>query len=148
MNTYRAPLLVDLFLYSHEADFIQGVVKKNEKELARSFNFTFRYIDGVLSLNNCKFGDFIDRSYPIEPEIKDTTDIARCTSYLDIHLSINNQKESTEPMFSDWTSSLRQVWGQLLLVLVPKPMYEVFIESHVKILYLQPIQYAQSSLVI
>ena len=78
MNTYRAPLLVDLFLYSHEADFIQGLVKKNEKELARSFNFTFRYID------------FIDRSYPIEPEIKDTTDIARCTSYLDIHLSINN----------------------------------------------------------
>jgi hypothetical protein len=67
MNTYRVPLLVDLFLYSHEADFIQGLVKKNEKELARSFNFTFRYID------------FIDRSYPIEPEIKDTTDIARCT---------------------------------------------------------------------
>ena len=90
MNTYRAPFLVDLFLYSHEADFIQGLVKKNEKELARSFNFTFRYIDGVLSLNNCKFGDFIDLSYPIEPEIKDTTDISRCTSYLDIHLSINN----------------------------------------------------------
>ena len=50
MSTNYAPLLVDLFLYSHEADFIQGLQKKNEKKLARSSNFTFRYIDDVLSL--------------------------------------------------------------------------------------------------
>ena len=36
--------------------------------LARSFNFTFRYIDDVLSLNNSRFGDFVDRIYPIELE--------------------------------------------------------------------------------
>jgi hypothetical protein len=63
-----------LFLYSYEADFIDGLLKKNEKKLARSFNFTFRYIDDVLSLNNSRFGDFVDRIYPIELEIKDTTD--------------------------------------------------------------------------
>ena len=45
-----APLLVDLFLYSYEADFIQGLLMKNEKKLARSFNFTFHYLDDVLSL--------------------------------------------------------------------------------------------------
>jgi hypothetical protein len=28
-----APLLADLFLYSYEADFIQGLLKKNEKKL-------------------------------------------------------------------------------------------------------------------
>jgi hypothetical protein len=28
------PLLADLFLYSHEADFIQGLLKKTEKKLA------------------------------------------------------------------------------------------------------------------
>jgi hypothetical protein len=66
-------LLPDLFLYSYEADFIQGLLKKNEGKLARSFNFTFRYIDDVLSLNNSRFGDFVDRIYPIELEIKDTT---------------------------------------------------------------------------
>jgi len=53
---------------------MQGLLKKNEKKLARSFNFTFRYIDGVFSLNNSRFGDFVDRIYPIELEIKDTTD--------------------------------------------------------------------------
>jgi hypothetical protein len=47
-----APLLADLFLYSYEADFIQELLKENEMKLAQSFNFTFRYIDDVLSLNN------------------------------------------------------------------------------------------------
>jgi hypothetical protein len=41
--TNCAPLLAELFLYSYEADFIQGLFKKNEKKLARSFNFSFRY---------------------------------------------------------------------------------------------------------
>jgi hypothetical protein len=61
---------------------IQGFLKKNEKLLARSFNFTFRYIDDVLSLNNSRLGDFVDRIYLIELEIKDTTDIDRSASYL------------------------------------------------------------------
>ena len=34
MGTNCAPLPVDLFLYSHEADFIQGLLKENEKKLA------------------------------------------------------------------------------------------------------------------
>jgi hypothetical protein len=41
MSTNCAPLLADLFLYSYEAEFIQGLLKKSKKKLARSFNFTF-----------------------------------------------------------------------------------------------------------
>jgi hypothetical protein len=89
MGTNCAPLLAELFLYSYEADFIQGLLKKNEKKLA--FNFTFRYIDDVLSLNNFRFGDFVDRIYPIELEIKDTTDTVTTASYLDLHLEIDSQ---------------------------------------------------------
>jgi hypothetical protein len=48
---------------TYEANFIQGPLKKNEKKLA--FNFTFHYIDDVLSLNNSRFGNFVDRIYPI-----------------------------------------------------------------------------------
>ena len=65
MGTNCAPLLADLFPYSYEADFIQGFLKKNEKKPSRSFNFTFRYIDDVLSPNNSRFGDFVHRIYPI-----------------------------------------------------------------------------------
>jgi hypothetical protein len=73
------------------ADFIQGLLKKNEKKLTRSSNFTFRYIDDVLSLNNSRFGDFVDPIYLIELEIKDTTDTDRSVSYLDLHIEIDNE---------------------------------------------------------
>ena len=43
MGTVCAPLFADLFLCSYEAEFIQGLLKKNEKKLAQSFNFTFHY---------------------------------------------------------------------------------------------------------
>jgi hypothetical protein len=43
----------------------KGFSRKNEKKLARSFNFTFRYIDDVLSLNNSRLGDFPDRNYKL-----------------------------------------------------------------------------------
>ena len=91
MGTNCAPLLADLFLYSYEADFIQGLRKKNQKKLARSFNFTFRYIDDIRSLNNSRFGDFVDRIYPIENEAKDTTDTDRSASFHDLHLEIDSE---------------------------------------------------------
>jgi hypothetical protein len=53
--------------------------------------FTFRYIDDVLSLNNSRFGDFVDRIYPIELKIKDTTDTDKSASYLDLHLEIDSE---------------------------------------------------------
>ena len=49
----------------------------------------FCYIDDVLSLNNSRFGDFIDPIYPIELEIKETTNTDRSASYLDLHLAID-----------------------------------------------------------
>jgi hypothetical protein len=91
MGINCAPILADLFLYSCETDFIQGILNKNEKKLARSFNFTFRYIDDVLSINNSRFGDFVDRIYAIELEIKVTIDTDRSASYLDLHLEIGSE---------------------------------------------------------
>ena len=81
---------MDVF-FPYEAEFIQVLLKKNEKKLARSFNFTFRYKNDVLSLNNSRFGDFVDRIYPIEFEIKNTTDTDRSASYIDLHLEIDSR---------------------------------------------------------
>jgi hypothetical protein len=50
-----------------------------------------RYIDDVLSLSNSRFGDFVDRIYPIELEIKDTTDKDRSASYFDLHLKVDSE---------------------------------------------------------
>jgi hypothetical protein len=51
--------------------------------------YEFRYIDDVFSLSNSRFGDFVDRVYPIELGIKEITDI--CDSYFDLHLAIGSE---------------------------------------------------------
>ena len=76
-GTNCAPLLASLFLFGMRQTSI-----KNEKKLAQCFNFTFRYIDDVLSPNDYRFGDFVDRIYPIELEMEDATDKGRSSSYL------------------------------------------------------------------
>ena len=91
MGTNCAPLLADVFLYLNEADLIQRLLKKNKKQLAWSFNFAFRYIDDVLSLNNSRLGYFVDRIYPIYFDIMDTTDTDIPASYIDIHLEIDRE---------------------------------------------------------
>jgi hypothetical protein len=52
MGTNHAPLLADLFHYSHKVDFTQEYLKKNKKKQAQSLNFTFHCIDDVFLLNN------------------------------------------------------------------------------------------------
>jgi hypothetical protein len=64
-------IFLSISFFIHEADFIQELLKKNHKKLARSFNFTFRYMVYVLSLNNVKFGKFVDHIYLTELEIKE-----------------------------------------------------------------------------
>jgi hypothetical protein len=64
-------LIADLINYSYDTEFIQRLLKKNEKKLCT------------------KFGDFGDRIYPVDLEIKDTTYTSRSASYLDLHLEIN-----------------------------------------------------------
>ena len=56
-------------------------------KLASSFNWTFRYIENVLPLYICK--GYIDRIYPIELEITDTTDTSDL--YLNLYLKIDNE---------------------------------------------------------
>ena len=66
-------------------------LKKNEKKLARSFNFTFRHIDDIISLNDSNVGDFVDRFYPTELQIKDTKDTAKSASFIALHLEIDSE---------------------------------------------------------
>ena len=80
MGTNCAPLLADIFLYSHEAEFIQTLLSTDRKQLVSKFNFTYRYIDDVFYINNSDFDNFLGQIYPDELEIK--------ASYLDCLLSV------------------------------------------------------------
>ena len=88
MGTNSAPLLADIFLYSYEAEFIESLLSAGKKRLASQFNFTYRFIDDVLSINNPDFENYLGQMYPPELEIKDTTERKTFASYLDLLLSI------------------------------------------------------------
>ena len=85
MGTNCAPLLADIFLYSYEAEFIQSLLSTGRKQLASRFNFTYRYIDDVLSINNPEFENYLGQMYPVELEIKDMTESNTSASYFWIY---------------------------------------------------------------
>ena len=87
MGANCAPLLADIFLYSYEAEFMQSLLSTGKKKFASQFNFTYRYIDDVLSINNQVFENYLGQMYPAELEIKDTTESNTSASYLDLLLS-------------------------------------------------------------
>ena len=66
MRTNYAPLLVDLFLYSYESEFLDSLVRSSHRRLARSFNLCYRYVDDLIVFNNKKFIDCIKDTYPSE----------------------------------------------------------------------------------
>ena len=66
------------------------MLSKGKKNLASQFNFTYRYIDDVLSINNPDFENYLGQMYPAELEIKYTTESNTSASYLGLLLSIEN----------------------------------------------------------
>ena len=81
MGTNYAPLLADLILNSYESEFLQKLVKDKKSHEARAFNFTYMYIDDVLSINNSRFAEFLPLIYPSELEVKETTHTASFASF-------------------------------------------------------------------
>ena len=88
LGTHCAPLLADIFLYSYEAEFIAFAFNRERKQLTSQFNFTYRYIDDILSINNQEFENYLGKMYPVELEIEDTTKSHISASYMDLLLSI------------------------------------------------------------
>ena len=89
-------LLLDIgwfVLFSYEAEFIQSLLMTGRKRLSSQFNFTYRYIDDVLSINNTDFENYLGQMYPPEIEIKDTTESNTSASYLNLLLSIGRDGE-------------------------------------------------------
>ena len=89
MGTNCAPLLANLFLYSYEVEFLTSLRTAN-KRLAKSFNFTSRYIDDLININNSRFRDFLKEIYPEELVIKETSKPRRPVEYLDLNLDVSS----------------------------------------------------------
>ena len=76
--------------------FVQSLLQAGKKHLAQQFNFTYRYIDDVLSLKKTQhLQSIFEFIYPRELEIKETTETAASSSYLGCYLYIDNGKLTT-----------------------------------------------------
>jgi hypothetical protein len=94
---------MNLTYISHEADFVQKLLRENNKKLAVLFNHTFRYIDDVLSINNHNFHNYmyvnLIHVYPDELKIKNITESDKSASYLDILLNIYSNVRLTTSLY-------------------------------------------------
>ena len=139
MGTNFAPLLADISLYSYEAEFIQSLLSTGRKRLASQFNFTYRCINDVLSINNSDIEKYLGQMYPPVLEIKDTTESNTSASYLDLLLSIGRDgqlRTSLHDKRGDFHFHITNV--PFLNSNIPSsPVYGVFIS--------QLIRYARAS---
>ena len=69
-----------------------------------------------MSLNNSKVGYFVYCIYPIEFEIKDTTDTARSVSYLDLHPEIDSDDWLRTNFATEEMISIFPLWTFLLYI--------------------------------
>ena len=65
MGTNWAPFLACILLCSYETDLRQFLLAAGRKRLASQFNFKYRYIDNVLSINNPDFENYLGQIYPL-----------------------------------------------------------------------------------
>ena len=138
MGTNCAPLLADLFLYSLESEFLQKLVQDKKIHETRAFNFTYRYIDDVLSINNSRFAEFLPLIYPPELDVKETTDTASSASFLDLYLEFDDSGQLSTKIYDKRDFNFKIINFPNMCSNVPaSPAYGVYIS--------QLIRYARAS---
>ncbi|KAK3084201.1 hypothetical protein FSP39_009957 [Pinctada imbricata] len=102
-----------------------------KRYLASDFNFTYRYIDDVLSINNSKFADYLSSTYPSELEVKEITETNNSASYLDIMLSYDTDGHMNTSLYDkrdDFNFSITN-FPFLSSNIPSSPAYGVFISQ-------------------
>jgi hypothetical protein len=95
--------LTGISLLQSEAEFVQKLLRDNNKKLTLSFNHAFRYIDDILSINYHSFHNYVHVLYPDELNIKDTTESDKpAASDLDILLNIDSNDRLTASQYDRW----------------------------------------------
>ena len=90
IGTNCAPLVVDLFLFCYERDFMMSL--SDDKQAYVIDAFYTRYLDDILNINNVYFGQI----YPSELQLNKSNTSDTEAAFLDLHLSISNDIVSTK----------------------------------------------------
>ena len=89
MGTNCVPLIADLFLFCYERDFMLSLSEDTQSDVIEAFNFTSRYLDGILNIDNNFFDSMVNRIYPSELQLNKAVSATEA-SFLDLHLSISD----------------------------------------------------------
>ena len=65
MGTNCAPIIVDLFLYCYEMDFMSNLQNSKRFDLIDKFNDTSQYLDDIFTIDSPAFAEHISDIYPI-----------------------------------------------------------------------------------
>ena len=92
MGSDPAPFMANLFLYYYENKWILSMKKHNLRH-ARMFSNTFRYLDDLIAINDGNLFEKYHREiYPPELELKKENDGLKETSFLDLEISVSDNK--------------------------------------------------------
>ena len=70
MATNRALLVVDLFLFCYERDFMKSLSRENQADIIETSNSTSRYLDNLLYIANIYLDQIVDPINPTEFQLK------------------------------------------------------------------------------
>ena len=96
LGTNCAPLVVDLFLFCYERDFMMSLSDDKQADVIDAFNTTSRYLDGILNINNRYFDNMVSQIYPSELQLNKANTSDTEAIFLDLHLSISYDIVSTK----------------------------------------------------
>ena len=89
MGTNCAPLVADLFLLCYERDFMMSLSADKDAEIIEAFNYTSRYLDGLLNIDNTYFGGMVKQIYSSELQMNKVNSSDTEAPFLDLHLTIS-----------------------------------------------------------
>ena len=90
MGTICTHLVVDLFLFCYERDFMLALSEDNQSDVIEALNSTSCFLDDLLNIDNDSFDSIVNRIYPSEFQLNKANKSDTEASFLDLHLSISD----------------------------------------------------------
>ena len=95
MGSDPAPFFANLFLFFYESRWLKSI-KNTNYGVARKFGNIFRFIDDLIAINDGnEFENHYNEIYPSELILKKEITSHRETTFLDLHLCINEGQIQT-----------------------------------------------------
>ena len=95
MGTYHCSLVVDLFLFSDNSEFMLSLSDDKQAGIIDAFSTTSRYLDDILNMNNIYLTIWQEKIYPAGLQ-RYKTSISEIEAFFDLHLAISNDSVSAK----------------------------------------------------